>query len=291
MDEQVGWSRDWTRRQLLVRSAGAAASLSALQLVRAQVARADTGVLTADELAVIAGLGSSILIAAGQSGDGSTVGLLSPATVAQDFLAIPPGVQSQIAGVLDSINSAPSSGTFVSLSDAQRQAFMRDVLAPLAVNVPPDPAFQNAAEADFAAYEAEEDAGTVPSAADSVSADMIDYEPPDPPPNQPPPPSQQPPTESSAQLLAITVLDGLSLVAIPPVSLPTPPSLPSLGLLPSLLQDLLGLPLLGGLDVDQILSIVGQVTDSIDASGYVEAPIYGAPPILADALATWIPGA
>jgi len=282
------WSQSWSRRQFLARGGATAGALALGGLIHAQQARGQSsGALSAEEIAVLGALASAVVIALGQTGDGSALGLQSPATVAQTLTELLPAVQTQMIEVLDAIDAAPSSGTFTSLSDSQRQAFMTQALAPLASSATLNATFQQEAESDYDDYAAQVAAGVPPSAADSVSPELVDISPA--PPSTPAPVSSQ--VLSSADLLAFTIIDALQLIGSPFAPPPPPPAaLPPapVGLVSALLE-----AVTAQLPVDLLQVLADQIVAAV--GGDVVEPEYPPPPLAApaiwDAVRVWVPSA
>lgn len=290
MTSATGWSQAWSRRQFLARG-GAAAGALALAGLLPQRASADApGSLTSEELAVLGALASAILIAADKPpGELSALGLQSPQAVAQGFGALDPESRSAIAAVLDAIDGAPSRGTFVSLSDRERQAAIRAVLVPLrppaasAAEVQALMAFFQEASAAYPSVLAQIEAGTVPDEVAEPSGPEA--------PDMPPGPLQTfPPTPppSPELLLAETMLAGLELVATP-LTAPPPPPPPPPPLSPTLVASLIeaALTSVPGKELPQ--GLIDQLASGTDASELEITEIQPLPaPVLEKALATWL---
>lgn len=286
---RVGSSHSWSRRQFLARGAATVGVFAVGGLIQAGPAAAGgvVAVPSGEELSVVGGLVSAILVATGQTGDGSGFGLLTPAEVAQGFSSVEVDVQAEILGVLDAIERAPAAGLFSSLSDAQRQAFIREALSTLQVSIPPDPAFEQQLTAVYAAFIDQVNNGTLPSETQGIAPQFLDSDPPDPPADVTPPP-EGPPVPAD-ELLAVTVLAGLQFVALPlPFASPPAPPLPSPDVVASL-TTILPLDSLGILDdtvnqlVDQLVAAVDAVDDGPDPPPVIPSPL------LAQATAVWLP--
>ncbi len=279
-----GWEMGWSRRQFLLRGGAAVGAVSLWRLADARVAAGDVPEqLSGEELAVLADLVSAIMIAVGKTGNPADLGLQAPGLIAVGFSQSGSAARAFIVSVVDAIDHGPSSGTFVSLSDAQRQAFLREALAPL---VPPP-----ATAVQLHNLAAASQAVAVASArlAASLGVEQPGLHAPSP--NVAPPPagahrrSAATPRTQASELLAEAVVAGLSLVATPFVVPPPPPPLPSLpvGLVLSLVEQLVA-----GVPVDGLpQSLLDQLREAVD----VPAPDEPAPElpakVMGDAIAVW----
>lgn len=286
--EPKGWGAEFDRRQFLTRSGAAFGALAFAGLLRSQAAAGDTPAQpSSEELAVIAALASTIISAAGVSGDPSQYGLLTPADVAQGFASVDPDVQPDILALLDAIDQAPSAGLFSQLSDAQRQDFVRQALAGLKVSIASESesAFESEVRADFAIFITQTLDGKVPSEAQGFGPGQLDSDPPDPPDDLTAPPEDPPPSLSPSQALAATVQAGLELVSFPlPLAAQPPPPPPSPALILSLTTTL-ALDDLGILD-DTVESLIDQLVAQIDAVGEgPDSPLMIPSPLLPQATA------
>ncbi len=176
--------------------------------------------LTTQQLAVLGGLASALVLAAGGLGDRTWAQGAQqqiPQVIAQGFAARDPISRASLSELLETIDRAPSpGGAFASLTDAQRQVFMRMALAPLA---PPAPdraeiaamqALSRAAEESYAGYAARVQAGTLPQRIEQPSGPEAADSPEGPPHSVPIARARTP-----SMALAGTVLAGLELVCAP----------------------------------------------------------------------------
>lgn len=283
----------FSRRQFVERGTLTVGALVFAGLLPARVLAAEApSELAGSELEVLAALAASILGAVSKPlSEASALGLQSPEALAQQFASMDPESRAYVAGVLDAIDRAPSSGSFTSLSDAARQEFLRTALAPLG---PPPPTAAQLAElavvaqqidADYAEFVAELDSGIGLDVSVPPSPEA-----PDPPPASPELFSAPAPAPPDV-VLGNVVLAGLELVATPPA--PPPPALPPPPpLSPALLASLVDLVLQGvpGGKVPQ--SLIDQVIAELD----VPEPELELPPpprpaaVLGDALAVFVLG-
>lgn len=281
-NREGGWTEDWTRRQLLLRGGTVAGAFTLGALVRAGSARGDSSGLSTEQLAVLGALVSAILVAVGQTGDGTNVGLQSPAAVAQSLGRFDPGSQAFILSELGLIQRAPSSGTFTSLSDSQRESFMRQSLAPLAVRSQPDRVMDRTIQQSYEEYAAAVDAGTVPEGIDGGLQPPVDSDPSE----SPETTSEKVPVPklSASEVLASALLDALKLVSTP---LPPPLQVPPLpaGVVASLTEQLLA-----GTPVDQLQDVIDQISASMDTPDEADPRILFPVDVFGYALEAWIPG-
>ncbi len=291
MAEAAGRSSAWSRRQFLARGGALVGAFAVAGLLPARAVGDAPGQLTSEELAVVGALGSAILAAVGKpASQGPALGLRPPQAIADGFGALDPFSRTTIAGMLEAIDRAPSSGTFSALSETQRQAFIAKALAAFALPEPSSSTmaalttFQQEADADYDQYLSEVEAGSIPDEIDQPSGP----EAPDPPlespqtfPVTPPPPPDV--------VLGTTVLAGLELVAMPLTALPSAPAL--LPLPPEVIASLTDLLLgtLPGTDVPQ--SLIEQLTEGLDAAEADQPPPPRPAPVLGEALKAWIPTA
>lgn len=261
------------RKQFLVHTGTAVGAVALAGMVRARSADADAPPqLAKAQLAVVAGLTSAILVAVGVTAEPSQVELITPVDLAQSFSSIDPEVQAQILGVLEAVEQSPPSGPFSSLSDAQRQAFLRKALEPVRVTGNADLAFDGALKSDFAAFITQTNNGKVPSESQGISRQFVDSDPPDPPDDLAAPPEEPPPPTPAYLAQAVTVLQGLQLVAFPlPKALPATPAVPNVDIV-SALTTLLPLNNLGALD-DTIDQLIDQLVSQVDSIGDPDEPI------------------
>lgn len=312
--DTAGWGLQ-SRKQFLGRGGAFLGALALGRLAHVPVAAAADAptALTSEEISVLGALESAILIAAGQLKGGSAgssgggaggnqgqgngsgpvapspqaiadSGLQSPAAIAQGFAASDPESRAYIAGLLDAIDSAPSSGaitlqgappsaTFTSLTDAERQAFIPTALAPLAP--PPATAAELAGLRAF--YEAAGAAAGLgalaPQAATQSGAT----------PQGPPPPSSP-----ASVMLAQTLLAGLQLVATPPPA-PIPQAPPPVPLPPQAVASVVSLleqVLVGIAPARPPQSLIDELTAGLPQ---VELPPPPLPvPVLGEAIAVWL---
>ncbi len=259
---------------------------------------------------MVAALGSAILSAAAKnggpasgSGDGSgpvaapspkaiaDSGLQSPAQIAQGFAALDPASRTDFAALLDAIDSAPPSGRFTSLTDAQRQAFIPQALAPLApravssAQIESLDAFWDADDADYDIYAADVESGKL---SENIVRPFA-HETPDPPQGAPQT-FPVPPPPSASVVRANALLAGLRLVATqpappPPASPPPPPPPP--GVIASLVAELTA----GVAPANLPQSLIDQLTAGGGGSGGEPPPPPLPAPALNNALGVWISGA
>jgi len=193
---------------------------SSVQARTADALHADApAAITAQQLKVLGALASAIVLAAGGPGSRARAEVVSqqlPQAIAQGAAAHEPIWPAGSSELLDAIDRAPSPGPFASLTGAQRQAFIREALGPLAplaagkTEIAAMQRYRKAAERSYLAYAARVQAGALPWRIGTASG-----------PEAPDPPQR--PARSFAlagapaagTVLARTVLAGLELVCAP----------------------------------------------------------------------------
>lgn len=288
--DSAGWSQDWTRRQFVARGGVTAGALALAGLLPARASASPPVALSGEQLAVLRALVSAVLVAVrAPASDAAGLGLQDPDVIAQRFAGLDPDSRANVAALLDAIDLAPTPQSFTGLSDSQRQEFLSQSLAPLALPPLTDTQLAEllvgAAEADGNAAQlmAELDAGTLPQVIDQPSGPEAPDAPPAPPETFP-----APAPLPRDVVLANALLAGLELVTTPPQPLlppPPPTSLPPVVIASVTAELLAGLP-----DGEFSQGLVDQLTAALDSSQPEPQPLLGPAPVFADALAALVPG-
>lgn len=285
----TGLGSAWTRRQFVARGSAVAAALAVYGQLPQQAAADTPPALSGEELAVAAALVSAVLAAVGQpESQAAALGLQSPAALAAGYATLDGDSQAAVVYVLDAIDQAPSSGTFVSLSPADRGTLIASTLAVL--QPPPASAsdVQNMdslvadVSAAYPAVLAAIKAGSVPLSVPVQSGPEAPDAPPGP--DELDPPTPDPPPQI---VLAETMLAGLRLVS-QPLELPSvPPDTPPLSVSVAASRVTFALGSLPGAVVPQPL--VDEILADLNGP---EAEISDQPElpaaVLGDALTHWI---
>jgi hypothetical protein len=167
----TGWDTDWSRRAFLARGGALAtvAALGPLASATSTAAAATTDpvatALSAGRVGVATALASSVLAAAGPAAAAvAPQPADSAAALEAGFAGLAVTDQTAIDILLDAVNTAPTEGSFATLSAAERQAFLTSTFGAVAFKGGPDQAFLTEHDSLYAGYLAAVRSGSLPAA-------------------------------------------------------------------------------------------------------------------------------